>query len=265
MLRDTVYPSTHPQFTIVTVTLNAEKYLAQAMQSVLSQEGVTLEYLIVDGKSNDATLSIVHEFALKDSRISCSTEPDDGISAAMNRGIELAAGDIVAFLHADDYYPTPQVLAQVIEYFHSNPEQVWITGGTTFVDERSHALRKIPARRFSRQRLLRNNIIMHPATFVRREAFTSVGNFSTDFSYAMDYDFWMRLSKQQNPLVVRETLACFRAHPGSKSTLNDVKTIDEEWSIRKRYLDNPVQKSLHYIYYRFRRGLRTLPCNRKVK
>lgn len=252
-----------PQFTVVTVTLNAEKYLAQAMRSVLSQEGVTLEYLIIDGSSRDATLSIVHQFAANDSRIRWVSEPDDGISAAMNRGIELAAGRIIAFLHADDFYPNTKVLAQVVTQFHDNPGHMWLTGGVTFIDGQNHELRTVSARRFSYRRLLRNNIIMHPATFVRREAFESIGRFSSDFFYAMDYDFWIRLSGFQYPLVVQETLACFRVHPGSTSTHNGLRTIDEEWHIRKKYVNNPVKKGLHYIYYRLRRGLGV--CARQVR
>ncbi|WP_243371814.1 glycosyltransferase family 2 protein [Geotalea sp. SG265] len=255
MLRTNTHGTKHPQFTIVTITLNAATYLAQTMRSVLTQEGVTLEYLIVDGKSSDATLSIVRQFAAVDSRIRYVSEPDNGISAAMNRGIELATGDIIAFLHADDFYPTSKVLAQVLKYFHDNLQQGWVTGGTTFVDQLNHELRKVPARRFSYQRLLRNNIIMHPATFVRRDAFSSVGSFSTTFSYAMDYDLWIRLSRFQSPLVIGETLACFRVHSGSKSTKNDMETIDEEWQVRKKYVNHPVKKGLHYIYYRLRRGV----------
>lgn len=244
-----------PQVTVVTVTLNAEKYLAQTMRSVLSQEGVALEYLIIDGKSSDETLSIVHRFAADDSRIRWVSEPDDGISAAMNRGIELATGRIIAFLHADDLYPNAKVLALIVTRFNNNPEQMWLTGGVTLIDGQNHEMRTVPARHFTCRRLLRNNIIMHPATFVRREVFESVGKFSPDFFYAMDYDFWIRLSRLQYPLVVRETLACFRVHSGSTSTRNDLQTIDEEWLIRKKYVNNPVTKCLHYIYYRLRRCL----------
>ena len=243
------------QFTVVTVTLNAEKYLRQTMVSVLAQKGVTFEYLLIDGESHDATLSIVEMFSSTDDRVCCLSAPDDGISSAMNRGIQHAKGDIIAFLHADDYYPDTGVLERVAAFFRSAPDTVWLTGGVTMVGEHGETRRSVSARRFTYKRLLRNNIILHPATFVRRDVLTDIGGFSPGLSYAMDYDVWLRLAALRIPLVVNDLFACFRVHSGSLSTKYEAKTVREEWMVRKKYLHNPFGMALHYLYYLLRIAL----------
>lgn len=244
-----------PRFTVVTITLNAEKYLRQTMTSVLAQEGVSFEYLVIDGESRDATLSIVEMFSSVDERVRCLSAPDDGISSAMNLGIQHAKGEIIAFLHADDFYPDTCVLKRVATLFKCGADVGWITGGVAMVDEQGAVIRSAAARRFTYQRLLRNNIILHPATFVRRNLITDAGGFSTELDYAMDYDLWLRLAAIRTPVVVDDVCACFRVHSGSISTKYEVEALCEEWVVRKKYLRNSFDKALHYLYYLLRVGL----------
>lgn len=256
MMQSVPHDEVNPlQFTVVTVTLNAEKFLRQTMVSVLAQKGIAFEYLLIDGESHDATLSIVEMFSSVDERVRCLSAPDDGISSAMNRGIQHAKGEIIAFLHADDFYPDAGVLERVAAFFKSAPDAVWLTGGVTMVDEYGDTKQSVSARRFSRPRLLRNNIILHPATFVRRDVLAEIGGFSPGLLYAMDYDVWLRLAALQSPLVVNDVLACFRAHSGSISTKYESKALCEEWMVRRKYLRNSFSKALHYSYYLLRIGL----------
>ncbi|MDH3999568.1 MAG: hypothetical protein OET90_12125, partial [Desulfuromonadales bacterium] len=88
-------------------------------------------------------------------------------------------------------------------------------------------------REFSYARLRKGNTIMHPATFLKREAFSRFGLFDTELKFAMDYDMWLRIGKEEQPLTVAAPLACFRAHEGSISTANQRKVYDEVWKIRK--------------------------------
>lgn len=256
MMAHTKYDGEKPlQFSIVTITLNAEKFLRQAMMSVLAQEGVTFEYLLIDGKSSDSTLSIIQKYASEDERIRCYSAPDDGISSAMNRGIQCAKGDIIAFLHADDFYHDSKVLERVAALFRRENGLVWLTGGVKLVNEQGGEMQSVSARKFTYRRLLRNNIILHPATFVRREIIADIGGFSTELSYAMDYDLWLRLAAIRTPVVVDDVCACFRVHSGSISTKYEVEALCEEWVVRKKYLRNSFDKALHYLYYLLRVGL----------
>ena len=93
------------KISIITITLNSRKYLDKSISSVLSQDHQNLEYIFVDGGSTDGTLEIIKKYAEKDQRIRWISEPDRGIADAMNKGVALATGDIIAHLHSDDSYP----------------------------------------------------------------------------------------------------------------------------------------------------------------
>lgn len=235
---------------VVTICLNAEKYLAYQLDTVAGQSWPDVEHILVDGGSTDGTLAVIESAAQKNPRLRWISEPDDGISDAMNKGLALATGDIVAFLHADDYYADREVLQRVVEVFAGEPNAQWLTGGVLHVDPAGRVLKQYPVRRWSYRRLLRGNILFHPATFVRRGAIESAGAFDTRLRYAMDYDLWLRLGERSAPLSLDLPLACFRIHPDSTSVKQVDAAFREELAVRCRYLDGkPLQKALHFLYY----------------
>ena len=117
------------KFSIVTICLNAERYLAEAIHSVVSQDWPDLEYILVDGGSTDRTEEIIHGVAERDQRVRHVVEPESGIARAMNCGLRLAQGETIAFLHADDRYAGTTILSQVAEAFRQHPGAAWVTGG----------------------------------------------------------------------------------------------------------------------------------------
>lgn len=238
--------------TVITVCRNSEAFISEAIGSVLGQDVADLEYLIIDGGSTDATLDIVQEYAA-DSRLRWWSAPDNGISQAMNLGLCRACGDIVAFLHSDDCYTDSGVLSRVVEAFSSTGHPLWVTGGIQEIDGMGSVVRELPVRRFSRRRLLRNNIMYHPATFVRRETLIDAGGFDEGLRYAMDYDLWLRLAVHSAPALITQLLACFRVHPGSISSVNRLAALDEEYIVRKRYLTGDFSLCVHASYQYLRR------------
>lgn len=156
---------------VITVCLNAEKFIGQTLSSVLGQDYPDVECLVVDGGSTDGTIEVISSMAKEDPRIRWQSGRDRGIADAMNLGVDRSTGQIVAHLHADDCYLTNSVVSTVVAEMQQSPEAMWATGGVREIDESGCQLREILPRRFSRCRLLRNNIILHPATFVRRTAF----------------------------------------------------------------------------------------------
>ena len=239
---------------VITVCLNAVEYIDQTLNSILSQDYRNIECIVVDGGSTDGTLEIIRAMAEEDDRIHWQTGPDSGISDAMNRGVERATGEIVAHLHADDFYATNSVLATVVGKFDRQSEVIWATGGIREIDESGRSIRDIPVRRYSARRLLRNNVILHPATFVRRSAFYAVGGFDTGLKYAMDYDLWLRLAKAGAPVVIDQILTCFRVHSGSLSSVNRISAFEEEYLVRKRYLGHRFSRGFHSLYQLYRQG-----------
>ncbi|MDD2582601.1 MAG: glycosyltransferase family 2 protein [Desulfuromonadaceae bacterium] len=240
------------KISVITICLNCREHIGQALASVQEQDYPDLEQIVVDGGSTDGTLEIVREFAAKTVGLRWVSGLDTGISNAMNKGLNLATGDIVGFLHADDYYPDKDIVSSVVERFAESSGTVWVTGGLLEVDSNNKVIRALPVRRFSRRRLLRNNIIYHPATFVRRVNLASAGGFDESLRYAMDYDLWLRLSTYSNPVLLNKELACFRVHDGSISSANRLDALKEEYLVRKRRIKGPVGSFFHALYQRYR-------------
>jgi glycosyltransferase involved in cell wall biosynthesis len=246
---------------IVTVCFNAAAFLAQTIESVLAQDYPNLEYIVVDGGSTDDTLGILLKYA-EDPRLQWRMEPDQGIADAMNKGVALASGQIVAHLNADDYYSHPQVISRVVGYFHEHPEILWLTAGFDFVGEDGSFLRAVKVRRYSFRRLVRGNIILHPATFIHYDAFRRVGGFDIGLRYCMDYDLFLRLGEIAPPFLLNEQLSCFRVHPSSRTIKESEQSYAEEFLVRSRFLrhrgknlffyriDYQVKKLFNRLFYR---------------
>jgi glycosyltransferase involved in cell wall biosynthesis len=246
---------------IITACLNGARYLDESMSSVVSQDHGDLEYIFVDGGSTDATLHMIRSLAQRDRRVSWVSGPDRGISDAMNKGLALATGEVVAFLHADDSYSAPDALSCAVASLVANPARDWATGGISEIDDAGAILRRISVRRFSRRRLLRNNIILHPATFVRREAIERTGGFDPSLRYAMDYDLWLRLAALGPPVEIDRILANFRVHEGSLSSANRMEALSEEYQVRRRYLRGSVGRAGHACYHLWRFLLALIRAN----
>lgn len=241
------------RFSVITVCLNPGRYLTETIASVLRQDYADFEYWLIDGGSTDGTLDVISSAAAVDPRVKWQTGCDAGIADAMNRGIHCSRGEIISFLHADDRYPDAAVLAEVDRGFHAVPQALWLTGGIREVDTAGRVLRELPVRTFSYCRLMRNNIIYHPATFVRREVFASLGGFDTSLSYAMDYDFWLRLGRASRPVEQERVLAEFRVHEGSLSSREKRAALDEEYRVRCRYVEGRLARLGHGMYQAWRR------------
>ena len=235
---------------MVTVCLNAEKHIAHQLKTVSDQSWYDVEHIVIDGGSTDDTIAIVQAAADSKPSLRWISGIDNGIGDAMNKGLALATGEIIAFLHADDFYADNEVLARVTEFFTLQPQAEWLTGGIKHVDDSGRILKSFPARRWSYQRLLRGNILFHPATFVRKRVLESVGGFDASLNFTMDYDLWLRLGKRTAPYKFNQPLACFRIHPESTSVKNVDAAFKEEFKVRCRYLHGkPIQKALHQLYF----------------
>lgn len=183
------------KFSVVTVCFNAAKTIERTIQSVLSQTGADIEYIIVDGASNDGTLQIVERYSARISKI--VSEKDDGIFDAMNKGIGLASGDVIYFLNADDYFVDDHVLRDVAQPFETNADISFVYGNVVLQDEPSGVL-CFPARPFQKRSISEflHNSFCHQAVFVRRSLFTPLGTFDRQYKYSADYEWIIRAFKR---------------------------------------------------------------------
>ncbi len=184
---------------IITVCYNSEKTIEKTIKSVLEQTYSDIEYIIVDGASNDSTVDIVREYEPRFSgRLRLVSEPDNGIYDAMNKGISMASGELVGIINSDDYYEKDAVEIMVNEYrklTEKMPDGKYyiIYGMTRFLDngvEKSISI--------SRHEFLRESMISHPATFVNKRLYAELGTYDTIHPSAADYDFMLRMSENSD-------------------------------------------------------------------
>jgi len=230
------------KLSIVTPSLNQLPFLRETATSVLSQTGpFDLEWIVTDGGSTDGTADWLQ--SQSDPRLAWTSAPDRGQSDAINKGLARAAGDVVAWLNADDLYE-PGALAAVAEAFAAHPAAQWLVGRYTVIDAAGRPIRgrvvRYKERRLARYtygRLLRENVVPQMATFWRRDFGQSVGPLDESLHWTMDYDLWLRMGQVADPLLLDRLLAKFRLHATSKSGAFDRRQFDEQYAVACRYFD----------------------------
>ena len=218
-----------PTISIVTPCLNAAATIGRTLDSVASQSYPGIEHIVVDGGSTDGTLEILAQFP----GVKVISEPDEGLSDAVNKGIALSTGELVGWLNADDWY-LPGALAAVAEAAEANPGAEWFTGGCPIVDGKGNKIRggvtaykNFLLGRYSFPLYLSQNFISCPATFIRASALEAVGPLRLDYSYSMDYDLFLRLARRGDPVILQRDLAVFAMAEGTKSMTGFDKQFSE--------------------------------------
>ena len=174
------------KISVVTVCFNNEATIGQTIQSANSQSYPNIEHVFIDGASQDRTLELIN----RESKVPkvVVSEPDNGIYDALNKGISLATGDVVGFLHADDFYAHRQVLEKVANSF-SDTCISGVYGDLQYVSQLSaeKVIRSWRAREFSPARLKRGWMPPHPTLYVRKSVYQRLGGFDTRYRIAADY------------------------------------------------------------------------------
>jgi glycosyltransferase involved in cell wall biosynthesis len=239
-------------FSIITCTWNSAHYLDESIASVLAQDYPHIEYIFVDGGSTDGTLEQIR--ALK-RPYRLLENVRGGVSRAMNEGMRVATGDVIAHLHSDDYYLRPNVLSTVAHHLEKTGRG-WLFGRTMALINGKLRADNYISPRFSYESLLRGNYIPHPATFVRRDLMQRAGGFDVKLKYAMDYDLWLRLAPMATPVQLDEALTAFREHEGSlsNSTRTRLAAIAEDMRVRRAHSGwSPLTLIEDYARYFVRR------------
>lgn len=179
---------------IVTVTLNSGKTLRDNIQSVLSQSYPQIEYIIVDGLSQDNTVDIIKEYEDKfRGRLKWISEKDAGLYDAMNKGVKMATGDIVGFINSDDFYHRKEVISRVVEAFNDKIVQA-VYGDVRFVNPKNlnKTVRYYSSGRFSPEKFRYGFMPAHPTFFTYRRYFEEFGYYKADYKIAADYELLIR-------------------------------------------------------------------------
>ncbi len=229
-----------PTVTVITPSYNQAEFLEETILSVLNQDYPEIEYLIIDGGSTDGSVEIIRRF--QDRLAYWVSEPDQGQSHAINKGLQRANGEILGWLNSDDLYCSGAVRAAV-EFFTSHPDVALMYGRAEMIGSDGAAMQTIPwvdfdpATCIARQRYP----IPQPAAFFRRDAMQRVGLLDEQLYYWMDWDYWIRIGLAGLKIAkIPHTLARCRLHRGSK-TVSELLRPHEEMVV---WVDRFFSKSL---------------------
>jgi glycosyltransferase involved in cell wall biosynthesis len=203
---------------VITPSLNQAGTIEETIRSVRDQNYPHVEHYVIDGASKDGTVALLERHP----HLLWISEPDHGQTDAINQGLQRSAGEVVAYLNADDCY-RPGALHFVAEAFQ-DPECFVLVGDCDIVDAQGNTIGLYAARLDAREDLLRwwmwdnGYCIPQPAVFIRRSAIETVGPFDAEFDMAMDLEMWMRLAKIFPFTLARRTLAAYRQTPETKTS-----------------------------------------------
>ena len=218
---------------------NGEKYLAQAVESVLAQTHRDLELLIVDDGSTDETASIIRRYADADPRVRCLTQQNRGVAAAGNRGLEEARFDWAARLDADDVF-LPGKLERQIAFLARYPDARIVGTLACFINHAGKPLGLVgtegPFAPAEYDRLVRGNrpvYFVNSSTLMHRETVLAAGGYRGAFAPAEDVDLWIRMAEKGHLMLkVPETLLLYRLHGASLTmTQNARQRLLHRWAI----------------------------------
>lgn len=182
---------------IITATYNSAETIAVCIESVGNQTYNDIEYIIVDGGSTDSTIGIIEKQIKLHPNISFKSEPDKGIYDALNKGIQRATGDIIGFVHSDDFLANSNIIAEIVKTFETKQVD-GVYGNLHYVafENTDKIIRNWVSRPFYKKLLNRGWMPAHPTLFLKKQIYNSFGMFDLSYKIAADYDFILRVFKQ---------------------------------------------------------------------
>lgn len=239
------------KISIITVCWNSEKYLKSAIESVLSQTYPDIEYIIIDGESKDNTISIVKEYEpLFKGRMKWLSEKDNGIYDAMNKGVQMASGDVVGLINSDDFFIDDKAIEKVMRIFDekgidsvfadlyyvkeedtNSIVRKWVTG-----DRKSFRTGWHPA---------------HPTFYVKKKVYDNFGLFDLKYRIAADFEIMLRFLEKHkiSSYYLKEFTVKMRLGGESNRSFANIKKGNRE--IRDSFKKNNITIPFYYTSKRW--------------
>lgn len=227
------------KISIVTPSYNQGRFIGRCIESVKNQEGdFAIEHIILDNCSTDDTKDIIEAYIRNPGKVkaSCIIEKDAGQTAAINKGFNLATGDVVCWLNTDEWYHDG-TLAKVVDFFSRHPEIDVVFGDCDFVNVEGCVVKQKREYFFSKSMLIYYGcFIPSCATFVRRKVVDSDIWLDPEFRVTMDFDWYVRIAKVGFHFShIRETLASFLWHKSNLSSIHSERRAYERRLVQDRY------------------------------
>jgi len=208
------------KISLITVSFNAENTISRCIESVIGQNFKNIEYIIIDGGSTDKTTQIIAQY--KEYTSIFLSEPDKGIYDAMNKGINLASGDIIGMLNADDYFADSSVLSAVADAFARQNANITY-GDLDYINTQGNIVRKWRSGMYTNSMFKRGWMPPHPTFYCKRSLFKQYGFYSLEYGTAADYELMLRFMYLNKiaAFYIKKVMVKMSTGGASNKTLNN--------------------------------------------
>jgi glycosyltransferase involved in cell wall biosynthesis len=208
------------KFSIITPSYNQGRFIKDTIESVISQNYNNVEHIVVDGGSTDDTIEILKSY----SHLKWISEKDKGAANAINKGVSIAKGDIIAWINSDDYYEV-NVFDDIAKRFEEDSEISFVYGNLTYIDEKRNILIADKTEEFIVENIIHKNAdsLRQPCSFFKKSLFEKVGCLDEKLKCVFDYDLFIKMLLITKPHYLNKNLAYYREY-GDTLTRKNIKT-----------------------------------------
>lgn len=224
-----------PKISIITPSFNQDKFIEETIKSVLSQDYQNIEHIVIDGGSTDNTLEILKKYP----HLKIMIEPGKGQAEAINKGLQIASGEIIGWINSDDTY-YPKIFQQVVKVINHASGTFVAMGRCTYINEAGKPIGKEHPSSFVNHRrvvkIWKGYTIPQPAVFFHRVVYEKCGGLDEGLYFAMDYDLFLRYTNHFDIYTVNQLWATYRLHTNSKtSEISQGELLEKSIEVSKRY------------------------------
>lgn len=249
---------------LITVSYNSEDTLEDTIKSVISQDYPEIEYLIIDGKSSDGTLAIIEKYKHRIAKV--VSESDQGMYDALNKGIEMASGELIGILNSDDFYIDKSVVSDIVLKIREKKADACYAD-LVYVDrlDLKNVKRYWKASRYRMNHFKWGWMPPHPTFFVKKECYNKYGKFNLNLISAADYELMLRLIHKHQISLAYLPRVIVKMREGGLSNTNILSRLRGNREDQKAWRINGLQPNfLTFFLKPFRKVWQFLPIKKAL-
>ncbi len=232
------------KISVITATYNSEQSILSALDSISTQNYKNVELVVIDGASKDNTITKIKEIFTGDLKI--ISEKDNGIYDALNKGIATATGDVIGFVHSDDFLASKEILSKIAKIFQEEKVD-GVYGDLQYVnkEDTSTVIRYWKSEIFKPELLKKGWMPAHPTLFLKKEIYEKYGLFNLDYNIAADYDLMLRIFSDTTLKFsyLPEVITKMRVGGASNRSLKNIKlkSTEDLRALKANGIKNPIK------------------------